>query len=135
MIWEEQAKLIEWMRPWSKLLEWELPYAKWYSDGTLNACHNCVDRHPQNDTAIVWENELGETAKWSYGRLLEEIYFFAAELKKDQMFLYALSQGLIPRRFDCTCKLSPANRTRSFMTRAKKLQKCTSLPAASQDSQ
>ena len=32
------------------------------------------------------------------------VYFFAAELKKDQKFLYALSQGLIPRRFDCTCQ-------------------------------
>lgn len=30
------------------------------------------------------------------------VYFFTAEIKKDSKFLFALSQGLIPRRFDCT---------------------------------
>lgn len=32
------------------------------------------------------------------------VYFFATGLKKDTKFLYALSQGLIPRKFDCTCQ-------------------------------
>src|SRR5438552_6287659 len=44
--WETEAReRITWFREFDKLSEWELPYAKWFLGGTLNACHNCVDRH------------------------------------------------------------------------------------------
>jgi acetyl-CoA synthetase len=43
--WRAQADRLAWTTPPTKSLEWDLPFAKWFSDGTLNASYNCVDRH------------------------------------------------------------------------------------------
>ena len=43
--WAEQARTLEWDTPFTTTLEWDLPHAKWFSDGTLNASVNCIDRH------------------------------------------------------------------------------------------
>ena len=44
--WETEGRArVTWFEPFSKLYEWEPPYAKWYLDGKLNVCFNCVDRH------------------------------------------------------------------------------------------
>lgn len=43
--WRAQADQLSWTTPPTKSLEWDLPFAKWFSDGTLNASYNCVDRH------------------------------------------------------------------------------------------
>ncbi len=39
---------------------------KWYADGVLNACDNCVDRHAETDpdlTALIWVSDDGETVE------------------------------------------------------------------------
>jgi acetyl-CoA synthetase len=58
---------------------------KWYEDGTLNACVNCVDRHlPEkaDQTAIIWEgDEPSDDAKITYRQLHEEVCKFANVLK------------------------------------------------------
>jgi acetyl-CoA synthetase len=43
--WCEQARAIQWDRPFDKVLEWNLPFAKWFVGGKLNASVNCLDRH------------------------------------------------------------------------------------------
>jgi acetyl-CoA synthetase len=43
--WAEQAKTLDWYKPWDTVLEWEPPFAKWFIGGKLNASVNCVDRH------------------------------------------------------------------------------------------
>ena len=43
--WRRQADRLTWATPPTTTLEWDLPDAKWFSDGTLNASVNCVDRH------------------------------------------------------------------------------------------
>ena len=43
--WRTQADRLSWTTTPTKSLEWDLPFAKWFSDGTLNASYNCVDRH------------------------------------------------------------------------------------------
>lgn len=59
--WDAQARALHWMRPWRHVLDWRPPDAKWFLDGRLNACDNCVDRHVRarrgDQTAIVWEGE------------------------------------------------------------------------------
>jgi acetyl-CoA synthetase len=59
--WGEQAKMLEWFSPWSKVLEWKAPDAKWFVGGTLNVCHNCVDRHIAaghgDEVGLIWEGE------------------------------------------------------------------------------
>ena len=43
--WEEQARTLEWSKPWDTVLEWDSPVAKWFVGGELNVAVNCVDRH------------------------------------------------------------------------------------------
>jgi acetyl-CoA synthetase len=62
--WSEQARRINWIRPFSKVkdVSWDRSdvYIRWFEDGTLNACYNCVDRHLDargDQTAIIWEGD------------------------------------------------------------------------------
>lgn len=44
--WGEQARLIDWHKPYSKVLDYSRPpFAKWYVSGETNLCHNAIDRH------------------------------------------------------------------------------------------
>jgi len=46
--WRRQADRLVWHKEPTNTLEWDLPFAKWFSDGTLNASVNCLDRHVAN---------------------------------------------------------------------------------------
>jgi len=45
VFWRKQADRLVWHKEPTKTLEWDIPFAKWFSDGELNASVNCVDRH------------------------------------------------------------------------------------------
>ena len=87
--WGEHGKRLDWIKPYSKVKNTH--YAKddvsikWYEDGTLNACVNCVDRHLETrgaQTAIIWEgDEPDQDARISYTQLHEEVCRFANVLK------------------------------------------------------
>jgi len=60
--WEREGKRIDWIRPYTKVKNTSFaPGAidiRWFEDGTLNVCANCVDRHlatRADQTAIIWE--------------------------------------------------------------------------------
>ena len=58
--WQEQANKLVWESSFTKVLEWDRPFAKWFSDGKLNACVNCCDTHlstKANKIAIIWQGE------------------------------------------------------------------------------
>ncbi|MGH3024898.1 MAG: acetate--CoA ligase [Gaiellaceae bacterium] len=60
--WEREGReRVSWSTPFTKLKEWKRPHAKWYLDGKLNVCFNCVDRHVENGlgdkVAYYWEGE------------------------------------------------------------------------------
>jgi len=87
--WKEQAKRIIWFKEPNiiKNTSFESPVSiKWYEDGTLNACYNCVDRHlpdKVNSTALIFEgNNPEESRKISYGELKEEVCKIANALKE-----------------------------------------------------
>ncbi len=87
--WKEQAKRISWFKEPNiiKNTSFKSPVSiKWYEDGILNACYNCVDRHlPDkiNSTAIIFEgNNPEESRKISYGELKEEVCKIANALKE-----------------------------------------------------
>ena len=74
--WAEQARTLEWATPFTSVLEWEPPFARWFSDGTLNASVNCLDRHVAagrgEKVALHWVGEPeGEAADITYAELLE----------------------------------------------------------------
>lgn len=83
--WSNWSKQLEWFTPWTEALEWNPPHAKWFFDGELNACHNCVDRHANgpnaNKTALLWEGEPGDTRTLSYQQLKAEVSRAANALK------------------------------------------------------
>jgi acetyl-CoA synthetase len=84
--WEEQARTLDWMRPWSTVLEWTPPHAKWFVGGKLNVSVNCVDRHlrtpRRNKAAILWEGEPGDRRTITYWELHREVCRAANALLK-----------------------------------------------------
>ena len=87
--WAEQAKRIDWFKPFSKVRDFSYDesdlHIKWFEDGELNICHNCVDRHlPEkaNDTAIIWEgDEPTDDKTLTYSELKTAVSRFANVLK------------------------------------------------------
>ena len=75
--WEEQARFLQWEKPWEKTLEWDAPFAKWFIGGKLNASVNCLDRHVAegrgNRVAILFEGEPGDTRTLTYAQMLTEV--------------------------------------------------------------
>ncbi len=87
--WAEQAGRIDWIKPFTKVKD--VSYARddvhirWYYDGTLNVCYNCVDRHLEakaDDVAIIWEgDDPSRDLKITYRELHERVCKFANALK------------------------------------------------------
>ena len=87
--WAEHGRRIDWIKPFSKVKNTYFAKddvsIKWYEDGTLNACVNCVDRHVErrgDQVAIIWEgDEPDQDAKITYRQLHEDVCRFANVLK------------------------------------------------------
>ena len=83
--WEEQARTLDWISPWTRVLDWQLPHARWFVDGKLNASANCLDRHlagwRRNKAAIIWEGEPGDRRVLTYRELAREVGRCANALK------------------------------------------------------
>ena len=87
--WAEHARRIDWIKPFSKVKNTSYdPHnvsIKWFEDGTLNACYNCVDRHLAkrgDQTAILWEgDDPKDDKKLTYKQLHAEVSRFANVLK------------------------------------------------------
>jgi acetyl-CoA synthetase len=85
--WADQARRIDWVKAPEIIANWSYDPVdiKWFEDGVLNLCHNCVDRHlagRADTTAIVWEgDEPGVVRTLSYGELHAEVVRMANSLK------------------------------------------------------
>src|SRR5947207_625906 len=83
--WAEQARHLDWIKPWKKVLEWKPPRAEWFIDGKLNVAANCVDRHVTTQradaTALIWEGEPGDSRTLTYRELHREVQKFGNVLK------------------------------------------------------
>ncbi len=87
--WAEQAKRIDWITPFTKVKDVSFAkddlHIRWFYDGTLNACYNCVDRHLEDkadDVAIIWEgDDPARDLSITYRELHERVCRFANALK------------------------------------------------------
>ncbi len=86
--WDEHGKRVDWIKPYSKVKDVSYSgdvHIRWFYDGTLNACANCVDRHLENrseQTAILWEgDDPNESKRITYRELHEQVSRLANVLK------------------------------------------------------
>src|SRR6478609_4631897 len=85
--WTEQARELHWFEPFQAVLDdSNPPFYKWFSDGTLNASYNCLDRHVEagigDRVAFHWRGEEGDERDITYAQLLAEVKRFASALKE-----------------------------------------------------
>ncbi len=81
--WSEQARLIDWHRPWDQVLDYSRPpFARWFVGGETNLCHNAVDRHLAargEQAALVYiSTETGVESTLTYRELHTEVNRCAA---------------------------------------------------------
>ncbi len=100
--WGEQGKRLEWIKPYTKVKDVTFKHPdvsiKWYEDGVLNVCANCVDRHlpaRANQTAIIWEgDDPADDKHITYAELhdqvsrLANVYKELGVSKGDRVILY-----------------------------------------------
>ncbi len=87
--WADIAMRLDWIEPFSKVKDVSFDasdlHIKWYEDGVLNACVNCLDRHlatRADDVAIIWESDDPVTdKKITYAEAFEETCRMANLLK------------------------------------------------------
>ena len=88
--WASEAReRLEWIHPFTEVKDVSYTkddlHIKWFADGRLNVCTNCVDRHlpeKKDDVAIIWEgDDPKRDAKITYGELYEHVCRFANVLK------------------------------------------------------
>ncbi len=78
--WGDVGKRLDWFTPYTKVKNTRFQpdvSIKWYEDGTLNAAHNCIDRHlakRADQTAIIWEGDNpDESRRITYRELHEQV--------------------------------------------------------------
>jgi len=100
--WAEQAQSLEWSKPFSTVKDVSLAkedlHIRWFEDGELNVCVNCVDRHLADraeQTAIIFEGDQPDVSRnISYRELHAEVCKLANALEAlgvgagDRVMLY-----------------------------------------------
>ncbi len=87
--WGEHGKRLDWIRPYTRVKDTSFAsrnlHVRWYDDGRLNACVNCVDRHLAQrggQEAILWvADEPGLRRTITYRDLHAHVCKFANALK------------------------------------------------------
>jgi acetyl-CoA synthetase len=84
--WMKQAKELHWFKePTEDVDESNPPFYKWFADGKINACYNCLDRHVEagngERTAYHWRGEEGEERDVTYAALHRDVQRLANALK------------------------------------------------------
>ncbi len=88
--WAEVAKRLDWVRFPTRIKDVSYDrsdlHIRWYEDGILNACYNCVDRHLDSrgdQTAILWEgDDPANDEKITYRQLHQRVCRMANVLKQ-----------------------------------------------------
>ncbi|MFB6079920.1 MAG: acetate--CoA ligase [Haloferacaceae archaeon] len=85
--WERAAEMLDWFEGYERVLDdSNPPFYQWFVDGSLNASHNCLDRHLDErgeEAAIEWIGEPVDEADrtYTYEELHREVNEFAAALR------------------------------------------------------
>ncbi|MEO5659917.1 MAG: propionate--CoA ligase [Polaromonas sp.] len=99
VFWAEQAKLIDWKKPFDRVCNYDNPpFVHWFDGGLTNLCHNAVDRHlvdrAEQAALIAISSETGTEKTYSFKELHAEVQRMAASLqalgvgKGDRVLIY-----------------------------------------------
>ena len=75
--WADRVRLLDWNRvPQQVLAADDPPFYRWFPDGELNTCHNCLDRHVAasrgDQPALIYDSPVTETQQtFTYSELLD----------------------------------------------------------------
>ncbi len=97
--WTEQAKLIDWHKPFNRVCNDDKPpFVHWFEGGQTNLCHNAVDRHlatrGEQAALIYVSSETGIEKTYTFHELHLEVQRMAASLlamgvvKGDRVLIY-----------------------------------------------
>jgi acetyl-CoA synthetase len=70
---------IQFYRPYSQVVDLSqgIAWPKWCVDGQMNIVHNCLDKYigtpTEDQPALIWEGEEGQTRTLSYGELYQQV--------------------------------------------------------------
>jgi acetyl-CoA synthetase len=83
--WDRAARRLPWFRTWDNVFEWTPPTFRWFSGAQTNLAYNAVDHHVANGrsghAALIYVNERGDRAVYTYAQLLYEVKRVAAALR------------------------------------------------------
>ncbi|MGI8840464.1 MAG: AMP-binding protein, partial [Caulobacteraceae bacterium] len=87
--WREVAARLDWMKPFTVVKDISFNVEdfriRWFADGVLNACVNCLDRHlpaRAGDIAFIWEgDDPAESRKITYAEAHADVCRMANVLK------------------------------------------------------
>ena len=86
--WREHGRRIDWMKPYTQVKDVDFTdnaRIRWYYDGTLNACYNCVDRHlpaRADQVALIREgDDPKDHSNITYAELKDHVCKLANALK------------------------------------------------------
>jgi acetyl-CoA synthetase len=83
--WGRAAEELRWSKKWDRVLDWQPPTFRWYRGGRSNLAYNCLDHHVLSGrgaaTALITENERGESRTFTYAELHGEAKRISAALR------------------------------------------------------
>lgn len=85
IFWDQEAKRIDWHKPYTKVLDQsQPPFAKWFIGGETNLCHNAVDRwlpaQSHQPALIAISTETNSEKTYSFAELHREVQRMAASM-------------------------------------------------------
>ena len=98
--WGSVAQSIDWFSPYDKVFDGSAGvYGRWFTGGTTNTCHNCLDRHVEqgrgDQPALIYDSPItGNQTTHTYRELLSDVIAFASVLrdqgigKGDRVIIY-----------------------------------------------
>ena len=87
--WGEAARAIDWDEPPVRVLDdTRAPFYRWFSGGSLNTCHNALDRHVEggraDQWALIYDSPVTETIRrFTYRELRDAVAVFAGALRDE----------------------------------------------------
>ena len=83
--WERAARAVPWFRTWDRVYEDDPPTFRWFVGAETNIAYNALDHHVAEGNgdrdALIYFNERGDRAVFTYAQLLDEVSRVAAALR------------------------------------------------------